>query len=82
MKDNDCVGGYHEIHEIKGLKNPMHIIATVTSIISNNIQYKDDDTVLKAVYISFIDDNESMEEEVMDYFKNIYPYKNVEIHKL
>lgn len=51
-KDGECVGGYHEIHEIKYLQNVNHLIATIDSIIKNNLLFGCDDTVLESVSIS------------------------------
>ena len=81
LKDGECVGGHHEIHEIHNLMNPKHIITTVKSVVDNNLRFKDDDITLIGVYISFIDDNEKMEEEVINYFKE-NPFENISIHKL
>jgi len=34
-------GGYHEIHKISFLSSPEHALATVKSIIENNIKFTD-----------------------------------------
>lgn len=81
LKDGECVGGYHEIHEIHNLMNPKHIIATVKSVVDNNLLFKDDDTTLTDVYVSFIDNNEKMEEEVINHFKE-NPFETIKVHKL
>ena len=67
MRDGEYVKGYHEIHEIHNIKNVDHIIATVKSVIENNIKFKNDDTVLTDVFISCTD--EDIENEVIKYFK-------------
>ena len=36
-KDDECVGGYHEIHKISYLQNSQHLIAPIDSIIKNNL---------------------------------------------
>ena len=60
---------YHEIHEIKNLSNPNHIIATVKSVAENNIIFKNDGTELAAVFISFYEDNLEMRDDVIKYFR-------------
>ena len=47
-----CVGGYHEIHKINYLRNTQHLIATIESIVNNNLMYGCDDTVLEDVMVS------------------------------
>ena len=48
-KNGVCVGGYHEIHKINYLQNTQHLIATIESIVNNNLMYGCDDTVLEDV---------------------------------
>ena len=50
-----CVGGYHEIHKINYLRNMQHLIATIDSIIKNNLLYGCDDTVLENIVVSCTD---------------------------
>jgi hypothetical protein len=38
-KNGMCVDGYHEVHKISHLQNVDHIIATIDSIIKNNLLY-------------------------------------------
>ena len=45
-----------------------HIIATVNSVVHNNLLYKNDETTLTDVFISCLD--ETMEEVVINYFRN------------
>ena len=51
-ENGKCVGGYHEIHKIKYLQNIDHLIATIDSIIKNNLLYGCNDTVLESVIVS------------------------------
>lgn len=46
-----CVGGYHEIHEIKNLQNIKHLIATIDSIVKNNLLYGCDETMLESISV-------------------------------
>ena len=69
IKNGENVGGYHEIHEIKGIRNVNHLIATIKSIAENNIRFKDDDTTLVGIYVSCTSD--TLEKESVDYFKEI-----------
>lgn len=66
-KDGECVGGYHEIHKINYLQNVQHLIATVDSIIKNNLLYGCDDTVLEDVCISCSD--QKVIDEVNEHYK-------------
>lgn len=68
MRDGEYVKAYHEIHEINHLSNIDHIIATVDSVVHNNLKYKDDDTVLTDVFISCSD--EKFQKEVIRHYKN------------
>ena len=68
-ENGDNVGGYHEIHEIKSISNADHIIATVKSVVDNNIKFKNDGTELAAVFISFYEDNLEMRDDVIKYFR-------------
>ncbi len=54
--NGQCVGGYHEIHNINFLQNTDHIIATIDSIIKNNLLHGCDDTVLEEVVVSCSDE--------------------------
>ena len=51
-KNGVCVGGYHEIHKINYLRNTQLLIATIESIVNNNLVYGCDDTVLEDVTVS------------------------------
>ena len=66
MRDGEYVKAYHEIHEINNLSNVDHIIATVESVIHNNLKFKNDDTVLSDVFISCSDDD--FKREVLKHF--------------
>ena len=67
MRDGEYVKAYHEIHEINHLSNIDHVIATVESMIQNNLKYKNDDTVLTDVYVSCT--NDDFTKAVVDYYK-------------
>lgn len=54
-EDGECIGGYHEIHNIKYLQNVNHLIATIDSIVRNNLLYGCEDTVLNSVLVSCSD---------------------------
>ena len=47
-KDGECVGGYHEIHKINYLQNVNHLIASIDSIVKNNLLHGCDDTILES----------------------------------
>lgn len=66
-KDGECVGGYHEIHEIKYLQNINHLIATIDSIVKNNLLFGCDDTVLKSVSVSC--SNQSVVDVINEHYK-------------
>lgn len=51
-ENGKCVGGYHEIHKINFLQNANHIIASINSIIKNNLLYGCKDTVLEEISVS------------------------------
>ena len=68
MRDGEYVKAYHEIHEINHLSNIDHVIATVESVIQNNLKYKNDDTVLTDVYVSCT--NDDFTKAVVDHYKN------------
>ena len=80
--DMKYVSSYHEIHEITGLRNSQHVIATINSIVANNLLFKECgatllpgyeeypieyDTKLDSVIISS-DDQETLK-KVMDHYK-------------
>lgn len=51
-ENGECVGGYHEIHKANYLAGIEHAIATIDSIIKNNLLYAQSNTVLDDVTIS------------------------------
>lgn len=64
------VNSYHEIHEIsnlRGVNQSVHIIDIVNEIITNNILFKPDNDVLDSVIISCNDSN--ILDEVMTYYE-------------
>lgn len=65
--DGECVGGYHEIHEIKYLQNVNHLIATIDSIVKNNFLFGCDDTVLESVSVSC--SNQSVVDVINEHYK-------------
>lgn len=65
-ENGKCVGGYHEIHNINYLQNTQHLIATIESIIKNNLLYGCDDTVLEDIIVSC--DDSKVISEVDKYF--------------
>lgn len=79
MRDGEYVKAYHEIHEINHLSNVNHIIATVKSVILNNLKFKNDDTVLSDVFISC--SNEDYEREVIKYF-SLNPINGIRIEDI
>lgn len=74
-KDGECVGGYHEIHKINYLQNIHHFIATIDSIINNNLQYGCNDTVLESILV-YCNDWSAIN-IINEYFKG--KYKNIKI---
>lgn len=68
IRDGEYVKAYHEIHEINHIQNINHIIATVDSVVHNNLLYKNDDTTLTDVFISCSDDQ--FQKLVIDHYKN------------
>lgn len=68
FRDGSFVKAYHEIHEVNHLQNVDHIIATVNSVVHNNLSFKNDDTTLTDVFISC--SNDDFQETVINYFKS------------
>ena len=68
FKDSKCIGGYHEIHKINMLKNFDHLISTVNNILSNNIIYGCDDTILECIFVQSSDDE--LVDKINNYFVN------------
>ena len=79
MRDGEYVRAYHEIHEINNLSNVDHIIATVESVIQNNLKFKNDDTVLSDVFISC--SNEDYQREVIKHF-SLNPIDGIRIEDI
>ncbi len=69
-ENGQCVGGYHEIHKINFLQNTNHIIATIDSIIKNNLLYGCDDTVLEEISVSC--NNEKIKDEINNHYQGKY----------
>lgn len=65
-QDGECIGGYHEMHKINYLQNIEHLIATIDSIVKNNLLYGCDDTVLESVSVS------SSDKDVINALNNHY----------
>lgn len=66
-KNGECVGGYHEIHEVNYLQNVEHAIATIDSVIKNNLMYGCIDTVLESVEV--LCENIATQIYIEEYFK-------------
>lgn len=73
-----CVGGYHELHDIRYLSSAEHLIATVKSIIENNLLYGCSDTVLESVEVRC--DNEMVVECFRKHFGSPFRYKDVAVY--
>ena len=56
-ENGKCVGGYHEIHMVEYLSCVSHLIATIDSIIKNNLLYGCNEASLESVLISCYDQN-------------------------
>lgn len=69
-ENGEVVGGYHEIHEVKYINGAKHIIATIESIIANNLLYKNDLTVLEAVNVEC---TKSLVNPLSNYFTGYSP---------
>lgn len=50
-KNEECIGGYHEVHKINYLQNLKHLFATIESIINNNLLYGCDKSILEEVVV-------------------------------
>lgn len=70
-------GGYHEIHEINFLSSPEHALATVKSIIDNNIKFTDYNCPLIGVDIECSNFNTC--EFIQDYFSKHNEGLNVRV---
>ena len=68
FENGKCIGGYHEIHKINVLKNFKHLVSTVNNIISNNIIYGCDDTILEEILVQSCDDK--IVDKINEYFVN------------
>ena len=62
-KNNQCIGGYHEIHEVNYLQNVEHVIATINSIIKNNLMYG---------CVEVLCENTATQIYIEEYFKNSF----------
>lgn len=67
-ENGECVGGYHEIHKINYLTSTQHLIATVESIVKNNLLYGCNDTVLEDITVSC--DDQKVVDEVNKHFNS------------
>lgn len=65
-QNNKYKESYHEIHEIDNIYCLDHIIATIDSIVSNNLKFKTKDTKLNSVIIS--GDNNKIISQVISYY--------------
>lgn len=80
-KKHEVVGGYSEIHKINYISNIKHLIATVESVVVNNITYKNDSTVLDAILIE-CDDTEMVNALIKYYDKFSIPNISVTVDYL
>lgn len=62
-----CIGGYHEIHKINYLQNAQHLIATIDSIIKNNLLFGCNNTVLEEICISCAE--QKVTDEINEHYK-------------
>ena len=79
IHDGEYVKAYHEIHEINHLSNVEHIIATINSVIHNNLKFKNDDTILTDVFISC--SNDDFQREVIKHF-SLNPINGIRIEDI
>lgn len=77
IENGECVGGYHELHEIRYLSGIEHLIATIDSIIKNNLLYGCKDTVLEDVIVA-CDDNNTVK-YIAEHCNDIFRYPNVKV---
>ena len=54
-ENKECIGGYHEIHKINFVWDVSHAIATINSVIANNLMYGCESTILEDVIVSISD---------------------------
>ena len=66
-KDGKCVGVYNEIDKINYLQNTQHLIATINSIVKNNLLYGCNSTVLEEVSVSCED--QKIIDEINEHYK-------------
>lgn len=66
-KNGERVDYYHEIHKINYLQNTQHLIATIESIIKNNLLFGCDNTVLEEICISCAD--QKVTDEINEHYK-------------
>ncbi len=67
-KNGKSIGGRHEIHKISYLCSLQHIIATIDSIIKNNLLYSWQDEVLDSVEVYC--NEKDIVDEISAYYKN------------
>ena len=77
FENGSCVGGYHEIHIVHYLSSTDHLIATIDSIIRNNLLYGCKDVVLEEVHV--VCDSKCTVEYINRHIKHIFRYPNVKI---
>ena len=77
IKDGEVNGGYHEMHEIKYLSGMEHLIATIDSIIKNNLLYGCEDTILESVVVDCSDRNAV--KYIADHCNDIFRYPKIEV---
>lgn len=67
-ENGEVVGGYHENHRITYLQNANHVIATIDSIVKNNLLHGCNDTVLEDVIVSC--NHHGTVEELREHYSN------------
>lgn len=77
IENGEYVGGYHELHEIRYLSGMEHLIATIDSIIKNNLLYGCEDTMLEDVVVD-CDDSHAVT-YIAEHCKDIFHYPNVKL---
>ena len=80
FENGKCIGGYHETHRVGCLNIKEHLIATIRSIIENNLKYGCDDTILETVMVGCNDHSvvEYINKNLNSIFSD-YPYLKVGI---
>ena len=76
-ENGKCVGGYHETHKVSYISGTSHLIATIDSIIKNNLLYGCSDTILKSVMVG-CDDHNAVG-YISQHREHIFNYPNINV---